>query len=83
MTEQSLLEEEIESRKWFSNVMRKDDRALWEAMVQESRESFGEAVEKSGKPLTVDPFFMCSSSCNREQSGCSKLNWTPMARLRQ
>lgn len=27
-------------------------------MVREVRESFGDAVEKSGKPLTVDPFFM-------------------------
>ncbi len=59
MTEQgSLLEEEIESWEGFQRVMRHDDRALWDAMVQEVRERFGEAVEKSGTPLTTDPFFM-------------------------
>jgi hypothetical protein len=52
------LEEEIESWKGFPWALRKEDRELWEAMVQEVTECFGDAVEKSGKPLTVDPFFM-------------------------
>jgi hypothetical protein len=59
MTERkSQLEEEIESWKGFPWALRKENRELWEAMVQEVREGFGDAVEKSGKALTVDPFFM-------------------------
>ncbi len=31
---------------------------MWETMVQEVRKKSSDAVEKSGKPLAVDPFFM-------------------------
>jgi hypothetical protein len=59
MTEQaSQLEEEIESWKGFPWALRKDDLELWDAMIREVRDDFREAVEKSGKPLTTDPFFM-------------------------
>lgn len=58
MTERSQLEEEIESWKGFPWALRKDDLEVWDAMIHEVRERFGDAVEKSGKPLTVDPFFM-------------------------
>jgi hypothetical protein len=54
----SQLEEEIESWKGFGWALRKEDRELWEAMIEELREDFGEAVEKSGKNLATDPFFM-------------------------
>jgi hypothetical protein len=53
----SHLDEEIESWKGFPWALRKDDLELWNAMIKEMRQ-FEEAVEKSGKPLTVDPFFM-------------------------
>ena len=59
MTEQkSQLEEEIESWKGFPWALRKDDREVWEAMIEEVREVFGHAVEKSGKPFTTESFFM-------------------------
>lgn len=58
MTEKGQLEEEIESWKGFPWALRKEDKELWESMVQEVREGFREAVSKSGKPLTTDPFFM-------------------------
>jgi hypothetical protein len=58
MSGQSLLDEEIESWKGFPWALRKEDLELWDAMVQEVREDFGEAVEKSGKAFTTDPFFM-------------------------
>jgi hypothetical protein len=59
MTERtSQLDEEIESWKGFPWALRKEDLALWNAMIKEVRERFGEAVEKSGKALTTDPFFM-------------------------
>jgi hypothetical protein len=54
----SQLEEEIESWKGFGWALRKEDRELWEAMIKDLRENFGDAVEKSGKNLTTDPFFM-------------------------
>ncbi len=54
----SLLEEEIESWKGFPWALRKDDLEAWDAMIEEVRQGYAEAVEKSGKPLTTDPFFM-------------------------
>jgi hypothetical protein len=54
----SQLDEEIESWKGFPWALRKDDLELWNAMINEVKERFGEAVEKSGKDLTTDPFFM-------------------------
>ncbi len=54
----SQLEEEIQSWAGFPWALRKDDLALWESMIREVRDGFKDAVEKSGKPLTVDPFFM-------------------------
>ena len=59
MTEQAgQLEEEIESWKGFPWALRKEDLELWNAMIKDVRDDFGEAVEKSGKTLTTDPFFM-------------------------
>jgi hypothetical protein len=58
MGEQSPLDEEIESWKGFPWALRKDDLELWNRMIKEIREEFGEAVERSGKPITTDPFFM-------------------------
>ena len=58
MSGQSLLDEEIESWKGFPWALRKEDLELWNAMIKEVREVFGEAVEKSGKTITTDPFFM-------------------------
>ena len=58
MSGQNLLDEEIESWKGFPWTLRKEDLELWNAMVKEVREDFGEAVERSGKTLTTDPFFM-------------------------
>jgi len=58
-TEQrSLLEGEIESWKGFASVMRKEDKEVWDKMIQEVKEGFDDAVEKSGKPFTTEPFFM-------------------------
>jgi hypothetical protein len=53
-----MLEEEIESWKGFPWALRKEDLEQWEAMINEIREQFGEAVEASGKDFTTDPFFM-------------------------
>ena len=59
MTEQtSQLDEEIESWWGFPWALRKDDLELWNAMIKEVRDDFGEAVEKSGRAFTTDPFFM-------------------------
>ncbi len=59
MTEQaSQLDEEIESWRGFPWALRKEDLELWNAMIKEVKERFGEAVEKSGKTFTTDPFFM-------------------------
>jgi acetylornithine deacetylase/succinyl-diaminopimelate desuccinylase-like protein len=59
MTEQtSQLEEEIESWRGFPWALRKEDLELWNAMIEEVRDDFGEAVERSGKAFTTDPFFM-------------------------
>jgi len=59
MTEQqSQLEEEIESWKGFPWALRREAKELWDAMIREIRENFGEAVEKSGKVFATDPFFM-------------------------
>jgi hypothetical protein len=52
------LEGEIDTWEGFPKVMRKEDRELWEAMVQRVREDFGEAVERSDRLLTVEPFLM-------------------------
>lgn len=38
--------------------MRMEDKELWNAMVKQVTEQFGEAVESSGKDLATDPFFM-------------------------
>ena len=59
MTEQAnQLEEEIESWRGFPWALRKEDLELWNAMIEEVRHDFGEAVERSGKTFTTDPFFM-------------------------
>ncbi|MDG6920951.1 MAG: hypothetical protein JRN59_05420 [Nitrososphaerota archaeon] len=58
MSAQNLLDEEIESWKGFPWALRKEDLELWNAMIKEVREDFGEAVEKSGKTFATDPFFM-------------------------
>ena len=58
MSGQNLLDEEIESWKGFPWALRKEDLELWNAMIKEVREDFGEAVEKSGKTFATDPFFM-------------------------
>lgn len=59
MTEQpGQLEEEIESWKGFPWALRKEDRELWDAMIKEVRDDFGDAVERSGTTLTTDPLFM-------------------------
>ena len=59
MTEQtSQLDEEIESWRGFPWALRKEDLELWNAMIKEVRDRFGEAVERSGKTLTTDPLFM-------------------------
>ena len=58
MGEPRPLDEEIESWKGFPWALRKDDLELWYAMVKEVRDDFREAVEKSGKTFTTDPFFM-------------------------
>ena len=54
----SQLEDEIESWKGFPWALRKEDRELWDEMIKEVRQSCAEAVERSGKPLTTDAFFM-------------------------
>jgi hypothetical protein len=58
MSGQNLLDEEIESWKGFPWALRKEDLEVWNAMIKEVREDFDEAVEKSGKTFTTDPFFM-------------------------
>ena len=58
MSGQNLLDEEIESWKGFPWALRKDDLELWNAMIKEVREDFGEAVERSGKTITTDSFFI-------------------------
>lgn len=60
MASRSRLEEEIESWKGFPWALRKEDRELWDAMIKEVTEQFGEAVETSKKDLTTEPFFMVS-----------------------
>ena len=54
----SQLEEEIDSWKGFPWALRKEDRELWDEMIEEVRQHYAEAVEQSDKPLTTDPFFM-------------------------
>jgi hypothetical protein len=54
----STLEDEIESWKGFPWALRKEDKELWDAMIKEIREDFSEAVERSGRNLTTDPFLM-------------------------
>ena len=59
MTEQtSQLEEEVESWRGFPWALREEDLELWNAMIEEVRDDFGEAVERSEKIFTTDPFFM-------------------------
>jgi hypothetical protein len=54
----SQLEDEIESWKGFPGTLRREDRELWDQMIEEVRQYYTGAVEQSGKPLTTDPFFM-------------------------
>ena len=54
----SQLEDEIESWKGFPGTLRKENRELWDQMIEEVRQYYAGAVERSGKPLTTDPFFM-------------------------
>ncbi|MDG6899204.1 MAG: hypothetical protein JRM85_01820 [Nitrososphaerota archaeon] len=58
MSEQNLLDEEIETWKGFPWALRKDDLELWNGMIKEVMDDFGEAVEKSGKTFATGPFFM-------------------------
>jgi hypothetical protein len=58
VTSKSALEDEIDSWKGFPWALRREDRELWDAMVQQVRQFYVDAVEKSGKPLTTDAFFM-------------------------
>lgn len=53
-----LLDKEIESWKGFPWTLRKDNLEPWSVMIKEVRDDFVEAVEKSGKMFTTDPFFM-------------------------
>ena len=52
------LDKELESWRGFPHVLRRDDRDAWDRMVKETRELFGEAIERSGKPFATEPFFM-------------------------
>lgn len=52
------LDVEIESWKGFRYALRRDDREAWDRMVQEVRERFGDAVERSGKAFATEPVFM-------------------------
>jgi (p)ppGpp synthase/HD superfamily hydrolase len=54
----SQLDDEIESWKGFPWALRREDRELWDEMIEEVRQYHAEAVELSGKPLMTDPFFM-------------------------
>lgn len=54
----SQLDDEIESWKGFPWALRREDRELWDEMIEEVRQHHAKAVELSGKPLTTDPFFM-------------------------
>ena len=54
----SQLEDEIESWKGFPWALRREDRELWDEMIEEVRQHYAGAVERSGRPLTTDPFFM-------------------------
>jgi hypothetical protein len=57
-SEQSRLDKEVESWKGFPWALRKDDLGLWNAVVEEVRDDFGKAMEKSGKTFTTDPIFI-------------------------
>ena len=54
----SELDDEIESWEGFHWTLRKEDRELWEEMIQQIRQDYAQAVERSGKPFAVEPFFM-------------------------
>ena len=54
----SQLEEEIESWKGFPWALRKEDREVWDAMINEIREGYAETIEHSEKEFTTEPFFM-------------------------
>ncbi len=54
----SQLEDEVESWKGFPWALRKEDGELWDEMIKEVRQYYSGAVERSGKQLTTDPFFM-------------------------
>jgi len=54
----SRLEKEIQSWEGFPWALRKEDVELWNAIIKEVRERFGEAVEESGKDFTTEAFFM-------------------------
>jgi hypothetical protein len=58
LSQNSALEEEIESWKGFPWALRREDRELWDAMIKEIREDFSGAVERSGRNFTTDSFFM-------------------------
>ncbi|MDG6899590.1 MAG: hypothetical protein JRM91_04655 [Nitrososphaerota archaeon] len=52
------LDVEIEAWEGFRYALRRDDMEAWDRMVQEVRERFGDAVERSGKTFATEPFFM-------------------------
>ncbi len=52
------LEGEIESWKGFPWALRKENREIRDSMIQRIRENYKEAIEKSGKNFTTNPFFM-------------------------
>lgn len=58
LSTRSELDEEIESWKGFPWALRKAELEAWNRMIREMREQFGDAVEKSGRTFTTDPFFM-------------------------
>ncbi|MDE1854050.1 MAG: hypothetical protein KGI38_09965 [Thaumarchaeota archaeon] len=58
MSAKGELDEEIESWKGFPWALRKAELEAWNRMIREMREQFGDAVEKSGRTFTTDPFFM-------------------------
>ncbi len=51
------LEEEIKDWEGFSWSMRRPEREIWDKMMSDVMQ-FKEAVAKTDKPLTTDPFFM-------------------------
>lgn len=56
--EESRFEEEVMSWSGFAEVLRRDDRQAWDCMISNVKGRFAEAIERSGRTFTTDPFFM-------------------------